>query len=143
MPKPTTALCFDYGLAQIGVAVGNSQLCSAQPLCALSATDGTPKWEQIETLITTWKPDILLVGEPKHMDGSESDMARRALKFARRLEGRFGLPIGLIDERLSSFEAKQNAKAEGHSGDYKKMPIDALAAALLLESYWGESTTTG
>jgi putative Holliday junction resolvase len=77
------------------------------------------------------------------MDGSESDMARRALKFARRLEGRFGLPIALIDERLSSFEAKQNAKAQGHSGDYKKMPIDALAAALLLESYWAESASTG
>jgi putative holliday junction resolvase len=111
MPKPTTVLCFDYGLTQIGVAVGSSQLCSAQPLCTLSATDGTPKWEQIETLIKTWKPDRLLVGEPKHMDGSESDMARRALKFARRLEGRFGLPIALIDERLSSQAKCQGTRA--------------------------------
>ncbi|MDG0978287.1 MAG: Holliday junction resolvase RuvX [Halieaceae bacterium] len=129
-------LCFDFGLRQIGVAVGNSALQTAEPLCTLKAQDGTPKWDQIEKLLHEWQPVIVVVGEPSNMDGSDSDMAGRARKFANRIHGRFGVKIAMADERLSSFEAKQQAKGLGHDGDYKKAPIDALAAMIILQSYF-------
>jgi putative Holliday junction resolvase len=129
-------LCFDFGLRQIGVAVGNSALQTAEPLCTLKAQDGTPKWDQIESLLNEWQPAVVVVGEPSNMDGSDSEMAARARKFANRIHGRFGVKVALADERLSSFEAKQQAKELGHDGDYKKAPIDALAAMIILQSYF-------
>jgi putative Holliday junction resolvase len=99
------------------------------------AKDGVPEWHQIEALLKEWKPKLVIVGRPLNMDGSESAMSARAKKFANRIHGRFGVPIALHDERLTSQEAKQMARERGHKGDYSKAPIDALAASLILESY--------
>ncbi|EGG29092.1 Putative Holliday junction resolvase [Aequoribacter fuscus] len=129
-------LCFDYGLRQIGVAVGNAALQTAEPLCTLKAQDGIPNWDQLAALLEEWQPAIVVVGEPSNMDGTDSDMAARARKFANRIHGRFGVKVALADERLSSFEAKQQAREMGHDGDYKKTPIDALAAMIILQSYF-------
>ena len=75
------------------------------------------------------------MGLPLNMDGSDSDMSARAAKFSRRLEGRFGVKVELVDERLSSFEAKQLLRETGHTGNYKESPADALAAQLILQSW--------
>ncbi len=72
------------------------------------------------------------------MDGSASELAARANKFARRLHGRLGLPVEMVDERLSSFEAKAISREQGHRGDYKKQPIDSLAAELILGTWLGQ-----
>jgi putative Holliday junction resolvase len=69
------------------------------------------------------------------MDGSESELSRRASKFSRQLEGRLGLPVTLVDERLSSREAKADAFAEGHRGDFVSDPIDDKAAAIILTTW--------
>ena len=69
------------------------------------------------------------------MDDSESDMGRQAARFARRLEGRFGLTVTLVDERLSSREAKANALAAGHRGDFASTPVDDEAAAVILSTW--------
>lgn len=128
----SSLLAFDYGLRQIGVAVGNRVMGTAQALTVLRARDGVPDWQQIEALLREWQPDLLVVGDPLNMDGSVSPLAERARKFARRLHGRFGLPVAMTDERLSSFEAKQNQRELGHRGDYRAEPIDSHAAELIL-----------
>ncbi len=69
------------------------------------------------------------------MDGSESEMSRLAAKFARRLQGRYNVEFEMVDERLSSFEAKQQMREAGHSGDFKANPADDLAAQLILQSW--------
>ena len=130
-----TVLAFDFGLRQIGVAVGNCLLHSSQALAVLTARDGVPDWQGIEKLIGEWQPALLVVGEPLNMDGSTSELAVRARKFAQRLHGRFGLPVELADERLTSFEAKEMSRERGHRGDYKKDPVDSLAAELILRSW--------
>lgn len=130
-----SALGFDYGLTHIGVAYGQSLTLTARPLEVLSAREGVPSWGLIEQLIDTWRPCFLVVGLPLNMDETESELSRRARKFSRRLEGRFRLPVALMDERLSSFEVKQQAFSRGHQGDFKKKPIDALAAQLILEDW--------
>lgn len=128
-------LGFDYGTRQIGVAVGQVITGQARELCVLRAQNGVPDWQQVEALMREWQPDALVVGLPLNMDGSPSEMSARAEKFARRLHGRFNLPVHTHDERLTTFEAKGQRMRQGHSGSYRDNPVDALAAALLLEGW--------
>lgn len=128
-------LAFDYGLKQIGVAVGNAALGTTQPLPILRARDGQPNWDSVAALLAEWEPDTVIVGDPLNMDGSVSELAERARRFGRRLHGRFGITVEMMDERLSSFEVKQSQREAGHSGDYNKQPIDSLAAELILQDW--------
>lgn len=134
---PQRLLGFDYGTRQIGVAVGQTLTGTARPLKELRARDGIPDWEQIVALLREWQPDALVVGLPLNMDGSPSDMSTRAEKFGRRLHGRFQLPVHYIDERLSTFEAKQMLRDSGQRPpvSYRDNPVDSLAAVLLLETW--------
>lgn len=133
--SPQRVLAFDYGLSQIGVAVGNSGLGTTQPLAILRARDGQPDWAELGALCAEWQPDLILVGDPLNMDGSVSDFAKRARKFARRLEGRLNIAVQMVDERLSSFDVKQQQRDAGHRGNYREKPIDDLAAELILQDW--------
>jgi putative Holliday junction resolvase len=139
---PGRLLAFDYGLRQIGVAVGNSELGTTQPLTVLRARDGQPDWREVEALLEEWQPQRLIVGDPLNMDGSVSELAQRARRFARRLEGRFRIAAELVDERLSSFAVKQEQREAGHRGDYRARPVDSLAAELILRDYLGGRSTS-
>ncbi len=134
--KPHKAvMAFDYGLRNIGVAVGNVLLGTGQGIGVLKARDGRPDWLEVERYLREWQPDLIIVGNPLNMDGSESDMSARAQKFSRQLEGRFNIATTMMDERLSSHEAKSAAKARGHRGNYNEAPIDADAAEIILRSW--------
>ena len=115
--------------------MGNRVTGTSQPLTTLRARDGIPDWREIASLLEEWQPTQLLVGQPLNMDGSESELSRLAAKFGRRLEGRFQLPVAFMDERLSSFEAKEILREQGHKGDYREQPADSLAAHLILQSW--------
>ena len=131
-------LGFDYGTRQIGVAVGQIITRQARELCTLKAHNGVPDWKLIEKLLREWQPDALVIGLPLNMDGSPSDMSAQAESFARRLHGRFKLPVHTQDERLTTFEAKGQRLQQGQQGNYRTQPVDALAAALMLESWLAE-----
>lgn len=138
MSAPRLVLGFDFGTRQIGVAVGQAITAQARELCVLKAQDGTPDWSRVEALLREWRPDALVVGLPLNMDGTPSEMSARAERFARRLEGRFNLPVHTHDERLTTYEAKGQRLRQGQRDGYRERPVDALAAALLLESWLGE-----
>jgi putative Holliday junction resolvase len=141
MKKPhRTVMAFDFGLRQIGVAVGNCLLGTSQPLAILRAKDGIPEWRALEHLIDEWRPDLLVVGDPLNMDGSDSELCAQAGKFARRLHGRLGLEVAMVDERLSSFEAKYTSRELGHRGDFKRQPVDSLAAEIILRTWLSDYT---
>jgi putative holliday junction resolvase len=133
-----TLLAFDYGTKNIGVATGQTITASANSLTPIKAKDGVPDWAQVEKILTEWQPDLVLVGLPLNMDASESELSVRARKFANRLHGRFGVKIEMVDERLSSFEAKGEVMRRGGSRDYKNNPVDSIAARLILESWLQE-----
>lgn len=135
MSKIKTVLAFDYGLRNIGLAQGNKFSNTAQELKPLKAKDGTPNWDEIKKALDEWQPDLVVVGLPLNMDDSESELSKRARKFANRIHGRFGVAIEMMDERLSSFEAKEEASERGQLGNYSKQPIDSIAARLILESW--------
>ncbi|MGD8175849.1 Holliday junction resolvase RuvX [Marinimicrobium sp. ARAG 43.8] len=128
-------LAFDYGLKNIGVASAHTQTGTATPQKPLRAKDGIPNWPEIEHLLNEWKPDTVLVGLPLNMDGSESELSARARKFANRIHGRFGVAVTLVDERLSSFEAKGEVMARGGSRDYGRHPVDSIAARIIAETF--------
>ncbi|MFH7564302.1 MULTISPECIES: Holliday junction resolvase RuvX [Oceanimonas] len=130
-----TLLGFDYGLKSIGVAVGQELTATARPLLALKASDGVPNWEQIENLLKEWQPALLVVGLPLNMDGTEQDISRRARKFANRLHGRFGLPVELQDERLTTTDARARLFEAGGYKALGKDAVDAVSAQLILESW--------
>ena len=137
--KAQTILCFDYGTKTIGVAVGQSITQTATPLADLKAKDGIPNWDHIKKILDEWQPNLLLVGLPLNMDGSFSPISQRAKKFANRLHGRFGLPIEMADERLSSFEAKGEIIRQSGSRDFKEKNVDSLAAKIILEGWFREN----
>lgn len=133
--RSTTILAFDYGLSQIGVAIGNTVTKTARPLCLVTATRGKPDWPSIEQLIDEWQPLSLVVGAPVNREGADNAMLKHCERFARQLEGRFDLTVTMVDESYSSKEAKALASGEGHSGDYKDAPIDHYAAAIFLGDF--------
>lgn len=132
---PLTLMAFDYGLKNIGLAYGQTLTGTGRELAPISARDGIPNWDELARLLQEWQPQQLLVGLPLNMDDSESEICRRARKFANRLNGRFGLPVALYDERLTTRMAKEEAHERGHHGHYASAPVDSIAARLILESW--------
>lgn len=101
-------LGFDFGLKHIGVAVAQTVTGHTSGLSTLPAKNGTPNdWAHLKALVADYRPIAVIVGLPLHMDGSESDMARRARKFADALAHRTQCHVTMSDERLSSWSSDQ------------------------------------
>ncbi|MBW4934842.1 Holliday junction resolvase RuvX [Marinobacter sp. F4206] len=130
-------LAFDYGTRRIGVASGQEMLGTGQPVAMIPARDGIPDWSQLEALLQEWRPDLVVVGLPLNMDDSENEMCARARKFGNRLHGRYHVPVEMVDERLTSFEAKGEVMAAGGSRDFGRHGVDDRAAVLILETWFG------
>jgi putative Holliday junction resolvase len=131
-----TLLGFDFGLARIGVAVGQTVSLTASPLCVVRSQHGKPDWDHIARLVEEWKPKALVLGLPVHMDGTPQPLTKAAKRFGDRLAGRYGLPVFFADERLSSQEASQRVIA--NKKGQKSAPIDHHAAQIILQN-WLES----
>ncbi|MDE2088807.1 MAG: Holliday junction resolvase RuvX [Gammaproteobacteria bacterium] len=129
-------LGFDYGLKNIGVAVGQELTRTATPLATVRAVAGRPDWEAITTLIREWRPDALVVGVPRHRDGSAHAMTEAAQRFARRIEGRYRLPVYTVDERLSSREAQHLVKIAGMHRRRARGTVDDVAAQVILHTWF-------
>ncbi len=129
---------FDFGTKSIGVATGQELTGSASPLTSLKANEGIPDWAQIEKLLKEWQPDLLIVGLPLNMDGTEQEITQRARKFGQRLHGRFGFKVEFKDERLTTTDAKARLFEHGGYRALGKSRVDAVSAQLILES-WMES----
>jgi len=131
-----TVLGFDFGLARIGVAVGEMETGHAHPLAVIAEEANAARFAAIEALLAEWKPTALVVGLPTHMDGSEHAMTVRCRRFANQLQGRYGLPVTLVDERLTSAEAEERLSEAGHQGWRKQKPrLDSTAAQIILLQY--------
>ena len=122
-------IAFDYGTNRIGVASGQTLIESATPLPSIKHGRRNPDWIAIDDLLGRWRPQLLLVGLPLNMDGTEGSLCQPARKFAEKLEQRSGLPVELVDERLSTREAYDRKERFG-GGD-----IDSLAAQVIAETW--------
>jgi len=125
-----TLLAFDYGLKNVGVAVGNTLTAQSRPLTTISAV-GKERWNKIEAILQEWQPDALVVGVPFHPDGAEHENTLRARKFARQLQGRYRLTVHEVDERYTTTAAYEMGAVEQNA--------DSMAAAIILQQYLGGS----
>ncbi len=133
-------LAFDFGEKRIGVATGNTLTGAAQPLGTVAETTTDGRFARIGALIREWQPARLVVGRPLHPDGAAHEVTARAERFARQLEGRFGLPVSLVDERYSSVAAQARLRAQGRGARGRAaQDDDAMAAAIILEQYLSEA----
>ncbi|MYL25981.1 MULTISPECIES: Holliday junction resolvase RuvX [Halomonadaceae] len=135
MPESRSLMAFDFGEKWIGVAVGQEMLGYGSGKARLKARDGIPDWNQVAELVEDWQPDLFLVGLPLNMDGTETWLCHLARKFARRLEGRYHRPATMVDERLTTHEAKQESLAQGRVPDHADEGVDRRAAELILETW--------
>jgi putative Holliday junction resolvase len=133
--KPTSILAFDFGLSRIGVATGQTVTRTATPLTTLRARNGEPDWREVDALLREWRPDVILVGLPLNMDSTPSEMSERASAFARSLEQRYATAVRMVDERLTSFEARGLSDVEDAR--------HAIAAQLIAQTYLGGSLSGG
>jgi putative Holliday junction resolvase len=110
------------------VASGNTLLGQARPLATLSE-QGDARFAAIARLLAEWRPDAVVVGVPLHPDGRPNENTGRARRFARQLQGRFGLPVHEVDERYTTVEALGRGERDP----------DAGAAAVILEQFLGSA----
>lgn len=124
------AMGFDFGSSKIGVSIGQGLTSTATALTIIRAQDGIPDWDALDKLVSEWQPKVFVVGLPLNMDDTMSDLAKAATRFSRRLNGRYHIRAEMMDERLSTFEAKE------FSGQ-----VDAIAAKLILETWLNREET--
>lgn len=124
------AMSFDFGMSHIGVAIIEIGTRSIQPTGTIKAKNGRPNTDQLDFLVNTWKPSELIVGLPLNMDDSESPMSQASRKFGKYLERRFSLPVHLVDERLTTMDARDRT---GNA-----QPNHAIAACAIGETWLHE-----
>ncbi len=104
----------------------------------IEARESARRFAAIAALIAEWKPQRLVVGLALAMDGTEHAVTARCRRFAHQLEGRFGLPVALADERLSSASAEQTLREAGKGGRKHKHLAHSLAAQIVLQAWLDE-----
>jgi putative Holliday junction resolvase len=133
-----TILAFDFGMRRIGVAVGESVTRLAHPLATIAAERKDDRFAAIAKLIDEWRPALVLIGLPTHADGKEHELTASARRFARQLEGRFGVAVALADERFTTHAAAEALADAGVKARHQRGVRDQVAAQLILQAYLDE-----
>ena len=132
---PMRAAGLDLGTVRVGLAVADELGLLAHPRPHLNGRDPDRLLEALAELVADEGIDVFVVGLPRTLRGDEATSARRARGFAERLRVRTGARVELVDERLSSEEARRRLRAQGLSERHMRDRIDSAAAALLLQSW--------
>ena len=119
-------LAIDFGLKKVGLAIGNTVTKTSMPISTIFYKSKQELFNLLEKHVFEWNPEFIIIGNPLNMDQTESEMSKLAEKFSNQFSKKFNLAVELVDERLSSFEAKEFAK-DGN--------LDAMAAKLILDSW--------
>src|SRR6202011_3324045 len=157
-----TILALDYGRARIGLAIADAQTRMAKPLATLERINRNEDMRRLRELAREQGVTQIIVGLPLRLDGSRGEMAEEASRFAERVRKQIGMPVELVDERLTSWEAERLLEEQGgrtispakrtHVGrnapagqvpkkkPLGKMTVDALAAAVILKEYLKRKT---
>ena len=123
-------IAFDYGEKKIGVAVGQTSTNTSSPLKVIFNNHGKVNWDEINSLLNEWNPDLIIVGKPLNMDGTESEIMKKVDKFYNYLMKIYKARYEYVDERLTTFEAKEILK------DNKAELVDANAAKILIDNWF-------
>ena len=128
-------LGIDYGDARVGVAVSDLLGITAQGVKTIKNTGIKKLLAELKEVIDEYKPEKIVIGLPKNMDGSEGVRAQATREFAKRLEEIYDGKIIFWDERLSSMGAKRYLNETNTRGKKRKEVLDTVAACIILEGY--------
>jgi len=144
-------LAIDYGRKRIGLAISDALGMTAKPLETLVRANRRKDAQRLREIVRKQGARRIIVGHPLHLDGSAGEMAAEAARFAERIQKEVGLPVELVDERLTSWEAKQmlserkantrTRRTAAPRGAARKSrargskAVDQVAAAILLRDY--------
>ena len=128
-------MAFDYGLRNIGIAIGQNITKSASTFYAVKAKEGKPDWIKLDSIVEEWKPNLFIVGDPFNMDGTKSEFQKRISKFSSELKKRYEVRVHMMDERLTTKEAIERIKIEsnGLKGLANK---HSISAQIILEDWF-------
>jgi putative pre-16S rRNA nuclease len=139
----------DYGRVRIGLAIADNKARMAQPLSTLERVNRNEDLRRLRELVREHGVKQIVVGLPLRLDGTRGEMADEVERFAQRVRKQIGVPVEMVDERLTSWEAERLLEEvqgrfiheEKHPGakkakkDHGKMTVDAVAAAVILKEY--------
>ncbi len=128
-------LGLDYGEARIGVSVSDALEMLASPLDTICEKDRNEQLKKTAAVAKEHNVEKIVVGYPKHMDGTVGHRAQYTEEFARDLSQMLGVPYVMWDERLSSTEAHRILESGGVSGKKRKTKVDKIAAVIILQGY--------
>ncbi|MBS1789544.1 MAG: Holliday junction resolvase RuvX [Acidobacteria bacterium] len=128
-------MAIDYGTKSIGLAICDELQLSVRPLTTIRSPELSRASKHIGELATTYEVGTLVVGLPLNMDGSRGEAVEKVEKFVAELQSHVSVPIEMIDERLTSYEADQILREMGVSLKERKAKSDEYAAVLILQDY--------
>ena len=128
-------MAFDFGLRNIGIAIGQNITKSASTFYAIKAKEGEPDWMKLDSIVKEWEPSLFIVGDPINMDGTKSEFQKRILKFSNDLKKRYAISIYKMDERLTTKEAKERIKDESN-GLQASANKHSISAQIILEDWF-------
>jgi putative Holliday junction resolvase len=145
----SSILAVDYGRARMGLALADSESRMAQPLSTLERINRNEDMRRLRELVHEHGVEQIVVGLPLRLDGTRGEMAEEVERFAQRMRKQIGVPVEMVDERLTSWEAERlleevqgrfmrDEKLHGARKPKKtqaKMTVDAVAAAVILKEY--------
>lgn len=128
----------DFGSKTVGVAVSDPLLITAQGVEIIRRKDENKLRQtlaRIEELIVEYEVEELVLGLPKHMNGTEGVRVELTMEFKEKLERRTGLPVVMWDERLTTVAADRTMIEAGIRREHRKEYVDMLAATFILQGY--------
>jgi putative holliday junction resolvase len=150
-PVPFKILALDYGRKRIGLALADSEARIAEPYSTLKRMNRNEDIRRLREFARKYHVTQIIVGLPLRLDGTPGEMAGEATRFAQRLRKQLGLPVELVDERLSSWEAERileeemgrrithtetrDGRRKSTRASDSKYSVDAVAAMVILREY--------
>lgn len=128
-------LCIDYGDSRVGVAVSDLLGITAQGVETIQNTGHKALFERLCALLREYKPETVVIGLPKNMNGTLGDRAKKSEEFAEKLKEVYSGKIELFDERLSTVSAIRTLNETNTRGKKRKGVIDTVAATYILQTY--------
>ena len=125
-------VAFDYGEKKIGVAVGHTETNTSSPLQIIFNNNDQVNWNEISVLLDEWKPELIIIGKPLNMDGTNSEIMKKVEKFVKHLKTIYDAQYEYIDERLTTFEAKEILV------ENKSDIVDANVAKILIDNWFNK-----
>ena len=145
--KPDSVLIgFDYGTKKMGVAIAQCITKTATPLSVLKIKNETPSWEQLDQIVSDYKPVLAIIGYPGKNNKQTSLLADKIEKFGSAIEKHYKMPTILFDETYSTTIARKELRDLRRDGNLsrriKRGQVDSMAAKIILEQ-WLKLKTLG